>query len=360
MGTDGRGRRRSHDWDRWYKQTQFADTDRERRGPAKSPVETSLRPTAPNKPNLPPTGRKGAARSGRRYRRPWGKHVKRSQFPAGGHQWARAGKVAPAAAAGPKRAKQSQFRPACREGQVPFPKRVMTNWRYKRPRRNKANFRPDSSGQGPSRLPAPPVGPGVPNKANVRRTDRKRTLAGRAGSTAAAGDKRAKRSQFPESGQRDGSGTDNCQSLSRGAAGRRKESSCVLWVARPKGGPNAACRVGEAFDRVCRGVSRLPEDTVKQVWPCHPDPPLLWSPARQSATMCRPQAARQASGKSQDLPPAAWYNTPSTLVHDSRSTDGGVRNVALARKSRSSETCIRTIIIPVPGGHRRPGKPLLL
>lgn len=35
--------------------------------------------------------------------------AKQSQFPAGGHQWARACKVAQAATAKPKRAKQSQF-----------------------------------------------------------------------------------------------------------------------------------------------------------------------------------------------------------------------------------------------------------
>ena len=41
--------------DRLYKQSQFAGTDRDGRGPAKSPAELSLGHVAPNKPNLPQT-----------------------------------------------------------------------------------------------------------------------------------------------------------------------------------------------------------------------------------------------------------------------------------------------------------------
>jgi hypothetical protein len=49
----------------------------------------------------------------------------------------------------------------------------------------------------------------------------------------------------------------------------------------------------------------------------------------QSARRGRAALPRQAE-KSQHLALAARYNIPPTLVHDSRSTDGGVRNVARA------------------------------
>jgi len=44
----------------------------------------------------------------------------------------------------------------------------MMHWVRKRPRQNKANPPADSSGQGPARVLAPPVGPSVRNKANFR------------------------------------------------------------------------------------------------------------------------------------------------------------------------------------------------
>jgi hypothetical protein len=43
----------------------------------------------------------------------------------------------------------------------------MVNWTWRRPRRNKANFRAGSNGRRAARLPVPPVGPSVRNKANL-------------------------------------------------------------------------------------------------------------------------------------------------------------------------------------------------
>ena len=97
-------RRRSCRWDRRYKQSQFADTDRDGRGPAKAPPEPSLGAIAPNEPNLPRTGRKrhcpatAASTAG-----PGGNRAKHSQSPArAGMGWARTGKVAQAGPAGAK------------------------------------------------------------------------------------------------------------------------------------------------------------------------------------------------------------------------------------------------------------------
>jgi hypothetical protein len=63
--------------------------------------------------------------------------------------------------------KQSQFPPSRSEGQVLGGKRVMMNRTRKRPRRNKANFRPDGSSQGPARPPVRPTVPIASNKANL-------------------------------------------------------------------------------------------------------------------------------------------------------------------------------------------------
>ena len=53
-GGDGRGRRRSRRWDCWYKRSQFADMDGNRRGPAQRPAGAVARPNPPNEPNLSP------------------------------------------------------------------------------------------------------------------------------------------------------------------------------------------------------------------------------------------------------------------------------------------------------------------
>jgi len=160
---NARGRRGSRRWDRWYKQSQFAAAG--------------------------------------------GNREKQSQFPPCGPLWSRAGEAAHAATAGPKRAEQSQFAPhrperapagrehrhrgqacetkpippALRGRQVLLEKGVMTHLIRKGPRQNKANSRPDESGQGPAKLPATPVEPKVRNKANLPRTERKGSPAGRWG-----------------------------------------------------------------------------------------------------------------------------------------------------------------------------------
>ena len=104
-GADGRGRRWSGRWDRPYKRTQFGHTDKDRRGPAKTPTEPSLGPIAPNKPNLPRAGRKETPAAKTTSPAVAGdKRAKRSQFPVGGHRWTildgseyrlRAGKTSP-------------------------------------------------------------------------------------------------------------------------------------------------------------------------------------------------------------------------------------------------------------------------
>ena len=72
------------------------------------------------------------------------------------------------------RAKQSQFLPERHEEQVVCGKRVMAHWTRKRPRPNKANSRTDGSGQGPARLPVPPVGALRETKPICPRSDRPR------------------------------------------------------------------------------------------------------------------------------------------------------------------------------------------
>ena len=132
----------------------------------------------------------------------------------------------------------------------------MTNRTHHRPRPNKANFRSDGGGQGPATLPMLPVEPSTPNEANWHRSltlevssehcpaanpprlptsnftlqtpDVRNEANGRAGTglpnaihcvwgpmLALPGDKCAKRSQFPESGRHDGSGTDNYERRER-------------------------------------------------------------------------------------------------------------------------------------------------
>ena len=117
-GGDGRGRWRSRRWDRLYKQTQFTDADGDGRGPAKASAEPPLGPVAPNKPNLPCTGRErcrtagpdappapeaitpnkaNASRAKRRASTLWKKSydaldaqktsAKQSQFPGSGQRW---------------------------------------------------------------------------------------------------------------------------------------------------------------------------------------------------------------------------------------------------------------------------------
>ena len=157
------------------KQSQLADTDRDGRRPVTASAGPSLGPIAPNKPNLP--------RSGRKRRCPAGPEA----LPTVGAiapnkaNFARAGTRERGQTRSPtplplsqERAKQSQIPPEQYEGQVLFGKGVMTHLTRKRPRPNKANSRTDNSGHGPARLPAPPVGPTVRNKANLPRTDRKR------------------------------------------------------------------------------------------------------------------------------------------------------------------------------------------
>ena len=55
---DGRGRRRSRRWDRWYKRSQSAGMDRDGRGRATTPAEASLGLIVSNEPNLPRPSRK--------------------------------------------------------------------------------------------------------------------------------------------------------------------------------------------------------------------------------------------------------------------------------------------------------------
>jgi hypothetical protein len=100
--------------------------------------------------------------------------AKQSQFAPHRPGRTPAGKAATAAAAGGKRAKQSQFLPSDTKGKYPMGKGVMTNRTRKGPRRNKANFRPDGHGPGPASLPGPRAGPILRNKANLPRTERKR------------------------------------------------------------------------------------------------------------------------------------------------------------------------------------------
>ena len=96
-------------------------------------------------------------------------------------------------------AKRSQFRPERREGQARCRKRVMKNLTHQRPRQNKPNSRTDSYGQALT-WPVPPAAPFVLNKASSPRLGRKRHPV-RAADAIAAGNKRAKRSQFPHGQQ---------------------------------------------------------------------------------------------------------------------------------------------------------------
>jgi hypothetical protein len=100
-------------WAPLYKQSQFADTATDGRGPAKSLAEPSRGPTAPNKANLRRIGRKGCRLPGAQVLPSPGANV-----------------------------------------------------------RNKANFRTGSRRQGPARLPGPLAAPIVRNKANFHPSGR--------------------------------------------------------------------------------------------------------------------------------------------------------------------------------------------
>jgi hypothetical protein len=167
--------------------------DRSGRGPAKSAVAPSLRADVQTKPicrHGQEWSRAGEGAGGAVAR---ARCAKRTQFalPQPGKALPMVGAIAPneanwqrslkyevsseqSPAASPpnlptsnfRRAKQSQFRPS--EGQVLCGKRVMTSWRHNRPRPNKANSRSNNSGQGPARLPVPPIEPIVRNEANFQ------------------------------------------------------------------------------------------------------------------------------------------------------------------------------------------------
>ncbi len=80
-------------------------------------------------------------------RRRGGKRAKRSQFGPDRPQQAPATRAASAAAAD-NRAKRSQFARSDGKGQVPFGKRVITNWACKGLGQNKANFHPSDRRAG--------------------------------------------------------------------------------------------------------------------------------------------------------------------------------------------------------------------
>jgi hypothetical protein len=144
-----------------------------------------------NEPNVPPrTGRQGPGRSRLCKTKPIGRtnRAKQSQT------WAPLGYLG-AGAGGSNRAKQSQFLPERQERQTPCRKRVMVNWTRARPRRNKANLRPDGGGRGSAWPPVPLLAATMANKANSLRVDRQTLVTGVAGADA-AGYKRAKQSQF--------------------------------------------------------------------------------------------------------------------------------------------------------------------
>jgi hypothetical protein len=82
-GADGRGRRQSRRWDRRYKQSQLADTNRDGRRPAKARAEPAPGPSAPNEPNWPDLGRKERCPAQTASAAdPGDERVKQSQFPA--------------------------------------------------------------------------------------------------------------------------------------------------------------------------------------------------------------------------------------------------------------------------------------
>ena len=164
-GANGRGRRRSRRWDRRYKQSQFADMDRDGRGPAKAPAEPSLGAIAQTNPICPaPAGK--ALPGGPQALPTLGASASNKANFHGQAGMGEGRQIGLAGAAGPKRAKQSQFPTERQEEQVLGRTRVVTNRTRNRPRPNKANFRPDRNGRGPGRLPVPPVEPSAPNKAN--------------------------------------------------------------------------------------------------------------------------------------------------------------------------------------------------
>ena len=191
-GRDGRSWR----WDQWYKRSQFADTDRDGRGPAKSPREPSLGSITPNEPNWPaPTG-KGAGRRSRTHGRRWGQARQTKPIPRVGKdgRWpARSPLPAPL---GPKRAKQSQF-PAERQGeQVLDRKRVMANRTCKWASAKQSQFPPGPQWARADKAARAAGGTQRTKQSQfaVHRPDEAPTA--RAASAAPVGDKRAKRSQF--------------------------------------------------------------------------------------------------------------------------------------------------------------------
>jgi hypothetical protein len=101
-GTKGRRRRRNRRWDRLYKQSQLAGTDRDGHGPAKASTEPPLGPVAPNEPNLPPIGRKRRCPARPGALPALGANVRNKPNLPRGPGWARTGKVAQAGPAGAK------------------------------------------------------------------------------------------------------------------------------------------------------------------------------------------------------------------------------------------------------------------
>ena len=133
------------------KRTQFAPPRPERRCPAGPEALPTRGAIAPNKANLPRGQGWAQDRQGRPCRPRWGQNVRNKP--------------------------NSRRSIGCE--QVLVGKRVMTNRTCNGHRPNKANFRPNRSGQGPARLPVPPVEPSVPNKANLPRSDRPKAPTGR-------------------------------------------------------------------------------------------------------------------------------------------------------------------------------------
>ena len=206
---DGRGRRWSRRWDRPYKRTQFGDADRDGRRP-RSACGGAARADCANEPNCPASAGKRRRQPRSQARPSLGTSAKRSQFPMGGHPWARAGEAAPAAIAGPNVRNKPNSARAKRRASALW-KKSYGNWTRKGPRQNKANSRTDSDGRGTARLPVSPVGPTVRNKANWPRTDRKRRWLAGSKAPPPPGTSVRNEANFRGSGRCDGSATCHCE-----------------------------------------------------------------------------------------------------------------------------------------------------
>jgi hypothetical protein len=253
-GADGRGRQRNRRWDRLYKQTQSTDAGEQ---------------SCETKPI--PCGRVAMA-EGRRGR--------------------------PCRYCGAKTCETKPIPRERRRGHVLCGKRVMTHWTRKGPRQNKANPRADSGGQGPPRLLVPPAGPIVRNKANSR-ADSSGPGPARLPVLPAGPIVRNEANSRTDGGGQ-GPATPPVPSVGPSVRNEANLPRADRKRRRPAGFP--------AKQSQFPGSGRHTEDTVKQVWPCHPAPPFRRSTAWQSAIVCRPDSAAGDCGLEMVLRGRTRYN----------------------------------------------------